>query len=199
MSTPTTTQSPGSARQRLLDAADELFYGQGINATGVDAIVERAEVAIATLYNQFGGKDRLVAAYLDERHRRWCRDWEAAIAAADDPIERVLAIFDALRGWWEAGALQRGCAHVDAVAEIADAHHPAALAAARHKAELRHRLTELVAATEVADPTGTAADLVILYEGALSALLLDLVPDPCARARRLGAALLAPPQRANSP
>lgn len=183
-------QTQPSARERLLAAADELFYTHGINATGVDAVVERAGVALATLYNQFGGKDELVAAYLDERDRRWRADWDAAIAAATTPQGRLLAIFDALDAWWHQEGHYRGCAHVDAAAEITDLDHPATAAAGRHKAHLHQRLAELAAAAGAAEPDQTAADLVILYEGTISALLFGLVTDPLARARRLAASSL---------
>jgi AcrR family transcriptional regulator len=67
MSTNTTehqTEQRGSARERLLAAADELFYEQGIHTVGIDRIIDRADVAKATLYSTFGNKDGLVRAYL---------------------------------------------------------------------------------------------------------------------------------------
>lgn len=179
-----------SARERLLAAAGELFYSRGINATGIDAIVERAGVALATLYKQFGGKDRLVAAYLDERDRRWRADWEAAIAATTAPKQRVVAIFDALQRWWVVEGRYRGCAQVNAAVEITDAEHPAIAAITRHKTHLRHRLTELTCEAGAAKPEQTAADIVVIYEGTVTALLLQLVPEPLKRARRLTAGLL---------
>ncbi|WP_216216844.1 TetR/AcrR family transcriptional regulator [Amycolatopsis aidingensis] len=176
------------ARERLLTAAGELFYTRGINATGIDAIVERAGVALATLYKHFGGKDRLVAAYLEERDRRWRVDWEAAIAAA--PEQRVVAIFDALERWWVTEDRYRGCAQVDAAVEITDVDHPAIAAIARHKTHLRQRLTELASEAGAAEPEQIAADIVVIYEGTITALLLQTVPDPLQRARRLTAGLL---------
>lgn len=181
-----------SARDRLLEAADELFYAHGINATGVSTLVERADVAIATLYNQFGGKDDLVAAYLDERDEAWRRSWEDAIAAAgDDPSARLTAIFDALEQSWQREGRYRGCAHVDAAAELADPDHPAQVTIARHKQHLRDRLAELAAEAGAADPDETASGLLLLYEGAITALQLSLVPQPLATARRLAAAAVA--------
>lgn len=179
-----------SARDRLLAAAGELFYVRGINATGIDAIVERAGVALATLYKHFGGKDRIVAAYLEERDRRWRADWEGAIAAATGPGQRVVAIFDALERWWAAEGRYRGCAQVDAAVEITDAEHPAIAAIARHKTHFRQRLTELTREASAPEPEQIAADIVVIYEGTLTALLLQLVPDPLQRARRLTTWLL---------
>ena len=180
-------QASPPARDRLLAAAGELFYARGINATGIDAIVERAGVALATLYKQFGGKDRLVAAYLEERDRRWRAEWEDAIAATQ---QRATAIFDALERWWAGEGRYRGCAQVAAALEITDFEHPAMTAINRHKAHLQQRLAELAGEAGAAEPEQTAADIVVIYEGTITALLLRNVPDPLQRARRLTAGLL---------
>ncbi|MEB3371953.1 TetR/AcrR family transcriptional regulator [Saccharopolyspora mangrovi] len=173
------------ARERLLAAADELFYARGINATGIDAIVESAGVALATCYKHFGGKNELVAAYLAERDQQWRAAWEAAIAETDEPL---LALFDALERWWDTSGQHRGCAHVDAAVELTDPDHPALAVVAEHKRHLLHRLTELAAAEGFSAPAELAADLLLIYEGTLSALLLNITADPFAQARRLAAA-----------
>ena len=72
----------GSARQRLLDAADELFYLNGISGTGVDDVLARAEVSVATLYAHFGSKDGLLDASLRRRLETWQADWDDAVDAA---------------------------------------------------------------------------------------------------------------------
>src|SRR6201986_5587329 len=83
-----------SARERLLAAADELFYRDGVRSTGMDAIIEKAGVAKGSLYYIFGGKDELVAAYLRHRHDSWRQLVESAQARTDDPDEKILVIFD---------------------------------------------------------------------------------------------------------
>ena len=180
----------GAARERLVAAADELFSRDGIAATPVDEAVRHAGVATATLYHHFDGKDALVAAYLRERHRRWMRRWEAHIDAAPDPTARLLAIFDALDEWAREGGAARGCAFVDAAAEISDRDHPAWNAISTHKADLRARLIELAAAAGRADAESIADQLLLLYEGALTALLVGHVERPIAQSRRLADALL---------
>ena len=57
-----------SARERLLAAANELFYAEGVQTVGIDRVIERAGVAKASLYNTFGSKENLVRAYLESRH-----------------------------------------------------------------------------------------------------------------------------------
>src|SRR4051794_20178037 len=101
--------SPTSARERLLAAADELFYAEGIQSVGIDRIIEKAGVAKASLYSTFGSKEELVRAYLQLRHAARMARIDRSLARTDDPRERLLAIFDALG---EACATPgfRGCA-----------------------------------------------------------------------------------------
>jgi AcrR family transcriptional regulator len=181
----------GDARTRLVTAADELFSTRGIAATPVDEAVRRAGVATNTLYHHFNGKDALVAAYLHERHARWMRRWNGHIAAAADPTEALLSVFDALQAWADEGGAARGCAFVDAAAELSDRAHPAWREIDAHKADLRSRLGELAAATGRGDPDALADALLLLYEGVLTALLVGHVERPIERARNMARTLLA--------
>ena len=86
-----------SPRERLLEAAGELFYAEGVQSVGIDRVIERAGVAKASLYSTFGSKEELVGAYLEERHARIVGRLRAAVEAVDpgDPVARILAVFDA--------------------------------------------------------------------------------------------------------
>jgi AcrR family transcriptional regulator len=91
-----------SARERILDAAYELFSHRGIRAVGVNEVTERAGVATATLYRHFPSKDELVLAFLDVREQRWTKDLieAGAMRRGSNPQERLLAIFDVLDEWF---------------------------------------------------------------------------------------------------
>jgi len=112
------------AGHRLLDAASALFYGRGIRAVGVDLIAEEAGTTKKTLYDCFGSKDALVALYLRRRAIRW---QEFLRSRLDDPAgdagDRLRRVFDALEEWHESG--ERGCAFVNAYAEVGSANDPA--------------------------------------------------------------------------
>src|ERR1700754_2355674 len=84
-----------SARDRLLNAANELFYNEGVQTVGIDRIIERAGVAKASLYNTFGSKEELVLAYLKSRHERTTKQLMAAVDKHTAPADRLLAVFDA--------------------------------------------------------------------------------------------------------
>ena len=160
----------GPARERLLDAAEELFYERGIAATGVDAVLRRARVAPATLYAHFPGKDHLVAAYLRRRHERWRTAWDDALQrCGDDPAARVLAVFDALDVFPGPQRSARGCAFLAAAVEVSDPGHPAQEWLVADTRLLADRLRQLAADAGAAEPDALAAELLLLYDGALAA------------------------------
>src|SRR3982074_3187102 len=84
---------PLSARDRLLAAADELFYAEGVHVVGIDRIIERAGVAKASLYSTFGSKEELVRAYLENHFRARQRSIARILAAHSTPRERILGVF----------------------------------------------------------------------------------------------------------
>src|SRR3979411_2012282 len=84
-----------SPRERLLAAANELFYTEGVQTVGIDRIIEHAGVAKASLYNTFGTKEELVRAYLESRHARTLHRLRRAVAGHTDPKARLVAVFDA--------------------------------------------------------------------------------------------------------
>src|SRR3954466_4343839 len=108
-----------SARDRLLAAADELFYAEGVHTVGIDRIIEHAGVAKASLYSTFGSKDELVRAYLQGRHRARRDRITATLAPLATPREKLLGVFAALAEATAAPGF-RGCAFYNASAESTD-------------------------------------------------------------------------------
>ena len=145
----TKTAKRPSARERLLAASDELFYRDGVHSTGIEAVIEKAGVAKGSLYYIFGGKDELVAAYLRGRHEAWRQRVEAAQAGADDPDEKILAVFDAIADYVSLPEF-RGCPFDNAAAE-APAGECQKQANKDYRDWLRQYFFELAAATGVAD------------------------------------------------
>jgi AcrR family transcriptional regulator len=172
------------ARERLLEAADQLFYAHGIAATGVDAVLQRAGASPATLYAHFAGKDGLVAAYLERRHHRWLATWDAVLARTEDPVDRLLSVLDALALFRRHEGATRGCAVLAAAAELPAADHPARAWIEADTALLHERLHELAHAAGADDPRALAAELVLVYDGTLAAYARG-VADPVPAAREL--------------
>ncbi|WIM96925.1 helix-turn-helix domain-containing protein [Actinoplanes oblitus] len=177
-----------SARERLLAAADELFYAEGVHTVGIDRVIERAGVAKASLYSAFGNKDGLVRAYLQGRHEERRARVLRRVEQHEEPRERLLAVFDALA---ESAAKPgfRGCAFYNAGAE-ADPHGVVREEAAANRAWTRQLFTDLARAAGAPDPAALAGQLVILYDGATVGARQDRGPAAAEQARLMAAALL---------
>jgi len=178
----------GSPRDRLLAAAGELFYGEGIHTVGIDRVIERAGVAKASLYSAFGSKDELVRAYLVDRFAARQRRVAGHIERHREPRQRLLAVFDAL-GERIAESDFQGCAFVRACAETS------ASAAVRGVCDeartwMRSLLVGLCRDAGASDPDALAQQLGMLYDGAVVAAQMDRDRDAAATARATAAALL---------
>lgn len=183
----TTTMRP-TARERLLKAAGELFYEEGVQTVGIDRIIEHAGVAKASLYNTFGSKDELVHAYLADRHQGIRARVEAAIARHRDPRERLLAVFTS-QAEFAAGGGHRGCAFYAACAETRPESR-AAEAADDYRRWLHDLFTGLAREAGAPDPEALGAQLRLLYDGGGVGVRMDEDATAPLLARRLAATLL---------
>ena len=171
-----------AAGTRTLDAADELFYGRGVQAVGMDDIRDAAGVSLKRIYRLFPTKDRLVSEVLRRRDIRWrTRLAEHVAAATTDPVGRLLAVFDWLYTWFSEPTF-RGCAWINMVGELG-AVSPDVLALAReHKRAFREYLGDLVAAA--GRPPAVADHLHLLAEGAMTTAAISGSAEPANTARR---------------
>lgn len=179
------------AAERVLRTASEMFYEEGIRVVGVDTLAERAGVAKMSLYKNFGSKDELVVAYLRNRDERW-RVWfeDAVERRADSPREKLLAVFDAYGEWMERESL-RGCAFINAFAEIPDPAHPAREVVREQKGWMLRYLTGLASEAGAEEPGDLAERLFVLLEGATVADAMRSVNGSMRKAREVAAVLMA--------
>lgn len=187
------TNSPRTltpAGRRILDAASQLFYQEGIHAVGVEAIASAAEVTKKTLYACFGSKDQLVAAYLRERDQRW-RNWLTAWVDehAGSAVERLLGTFDA-GGEWMQKEDPRGCSFINALAELPSSAHPAYPVIMEQKRWMLDYLTDLATAVGVPSPEDLGKTLMLLHEGMAVAFATGCPPDATQQARSSAATLI---------
>ena len=184
------TRPQQGPRERLLAAADELFYHRGIRNVGIDEIIATAGVAKASLYGHFASKDELVAEYVRRRAATWWTWFKAAVEArATTPERRLLAVFDVL-GEWLAEDTFRGCALQNACIELADAGHAGHGVAVTNKRALRSYLVDLATQAGVHGPRASAEQLALLFEGAIVTALLEGSAAPARTARAAAQALL---------
>jgi AcrR family transcriptional regulator len=183
-----TKTAKGSPRERLLAAANELFYTEGVQTVGIDRIIEHAGVAKASLYNTFGSKEALVRAYLDSRHTRTLDRLRRAVDAHTDPRARLLAVFDS-QGEMFARPDFHGCAFASASAE-APSGGLVEQATDNYRGQIRALFAELAAQAGAPDPTALARQLHLVYDGATQSARMDRDPSVAAVARATAEALL---------
>jgi AcrR family transcriptional regulator len=176
-----------SARERLLTAADELFYAEGVHTIGIDRVIERAGVAKASLYNTFGSKDELIRAYLQGRHVAVQERIARHLAQYTDPRMRLLSIFEA-QGELLAQTGYRGCAFSSAVAESPGEAVLDAVRSYRHW--VRGLITDLARAAGAPDPAQLARQLHLVWDGAQQEFRVDRDPSVAMAARETAARLL---------
>ncbi|MCP2264165.1 TetR/AcrR family transcriptional regulator [Promicromonospora thailandica] len=184
------------AGERILLTASELFYERGIRGVGVDLIADQAGVTKKTLYDRFGSKDALVAAYLTRRRERWVAWFGERLAARVDTgarpgADQVLAALEIAEEWAQDNT--RGCAFVNAHAEIGALEHPGNAVVLADKRHMLGVFTDLVRAGGYADAEALGAQVHLLYEGAIIAHSTRAQPDAFGAARAAVRALLARP------
>jgi AcrR family transcriptional regulator len=176
-----------SARERLLEAASELFYDEGVHTVGIDRVIERAGVAKASLYNTFGSKDELVRAYLERRHEGTSARITRYLERYTTPRERLLGVFEA-QGELFADPGFRGCAFVSASAESPG--EAVSRAADDYRGWVRGLLTGLAREAGAAEPEKLGRQLHMIYDGASLSARMDRDSSSSVAARAAAAALL---------
>ncbi|AWW41633.1 TetR/AcrR family transcriptional regulator [Streptomyces cadmiisoli] len=176
------------ARERILQAATELFTAQGVNATGMEQLTTAAHVSKRTLYTHFASKDDLVHAYLTQLRDGRLPPQACQSEPCPDPRGQLLAIFD-----WEPPTTDgplRGCPFLNAAVEVPDPDHPVHQLAAAYKIEFAQRLTDLARQAGACDPEELGEQLALLYDGAACRTMALNSARAGAHARTIAAKLI---------
>ncbi|HXJ18665.1 MAG TPA: TetR/AcrR family transcriptional regulator [Polyangia bacterium] len=181
--------STNSARDRLLAAADQLFYEEGVHTVGIDRVIDRAGVAKASLYSAFGSKEELIVAYLQGRAEERARRITDRIARHDGPRARILSIFELL-GERVAEPGFRGCAFVNASAEGPPGDSKIRRVCRGSREWLRGLFTDLARDLGAPDPALLGRQLTLLYDGAMMGASMDRDPAIARQGRAMAEALL---------
>jgi AcrR family transcriptional regulator len=183
--------SDADAGERILKAAYELFSRQGVQATGIDAIISRAGVARQTLYRHFDSKEALVVAFLERREELWTRRWlqREVQRRASDPAAGLLTVFDVFDQWFHRRDFE-GCSFINVLLEHPDPKDVAHRASAAHLAEIRDFVGDLAREAGIAHAEEFARQWHILMKGSIVAAA-EGDQEAARRAKAVGTALLA--------
>src|SRR2546421_2740784 len=192
-----------SARGRLLSAGTHLFCKDGINATGIDAIINEAGTAKTTLYKLFGSKTNLVHAVLESEGKQW-REWfiGAIEAGGGDAEKKLSRIFPALKSWFSEERFY-GCPFINAVAEHDKDQKQFRNIAMKHKKVVLAHIEKLATEMGAAEPEVLAHQLALLIDGAIVAAMVSRNPGVADMAGLAACSLFGPakvkkPKRAAS-
>ena len=186
------TKSPRlPARDRILAAASDLFYREGVQNVGVDRIVAESGVAKMSLYNHFKSKDALIAAWLQQQGERW-RTWfkERVESMAAQPGDRLLAMFDVLQEWFQQPDF-RGCPFINSSVELVDPDHPGYRIAMQHQEAMADYILGLVEAAQLPHAETLAQQLLILVEGATVVAMMQRDATTAMLAKQAAASSIA--------
>jgi AcrR family transcriptional regulator len=159
----------GSMRERLIEAANELFYAQGLRAVSVDKVIERAGTTKVTFYRHFQSKDDLIVAYLESRAEGERNGVDAAIAHGDGDVDVTLGMMAEHTGAAACSPGFRGCPFINAAAEYPDPDSAVRKLVDAHRDWWTSAFERLVAPLGLADPAAIADDLMLLRDGIMVA------------------------------
>ena len=178
-------------RDRLLNAADRLFYQEGVRAVGIDRVIAEADVAKATLYAHFPSKDDLIVAVLQHREESVSDFMRTAMERHGRRTkDRLRAFFAALKDWFQTPDF-RGCAFINAAVELADPDHPGSKYVRGYKERFRGLIDELVEEAVGKAHARLTPAIAILVEGAIVTAVIHGSAGAAQVARDAALALVA--------
>jgi AcrR family transcriptional regulator len=160
-----------SARERILLTAHDLFYADGIRATGIDRIIKQAKVTKVTFYRHFSSKHDLIIAFLAYRHQQWINWFPESIKRHGNTVD---ALIPTLLEWF-GSEYYRGCAFINSVGEFGETMPEVIQLSQQHKQDMTTLIGTLLA--ESADKQNTANALALAVDGAIIRAQIDQNPD----------------------
>lgn len=179
-----------SKKEHILNVASDLFYKQGIRATGVDQVAAESQIVKMTLYNNFKSKDELVLAYLLRQDEMW-REWfsQSIDKMSQTTKGKLVAIFDVLEEWFQEPDFN-GCAFIKTASEFSNPTHPYNEAANKYKTYLKDYIMNLVQQSDVKHPEMLGNGIYLLVEGAITITMLQTDPMAAQHGKEIASLLI---------
>ena len=174
--------------------ASKLFYEQGYNSTGINQIIDEADIARGSLYNHFPSKLDLLSAYIEQAENLWFTALETYLVPIKDPRSKLLAIFD-FREEEQGKIAFRGCQFAKVMAELSKDDLRIFEQVSREKDKLKLYIKNLLAQIDLKNPSALTSDMIceaifLLLEGSTVAASLYKGEASIKNAKTIVAALL---------
>ena len=163
-----------SARERILLTAHDLFYRDGVRATGIDKVIAEAKVTKVTFYRHFPSKNDLITAYLEYRHDLWMRWFEDAISRYSTEYQGLMVLVPVLKEWFDK-PIYRGCAFINSVSELGGVLPNVIEISSRHKQDMMLTIAKLLPDTPRREKLANAAAIAV--DGAIVKAQLEAKTD----------------------
>lgn len=163
-----------SARERILLTAHDLFYRDGVRATGIDKVIAEAKVTKVTFYRHFPSKNDLICAYLEYRHDLWMAWFEDAISRYSTEYQGLMVLVPVLKEWFDK-PIYRGCAFINSVSELGGVLPNVIEISSRHKRDMMLTIAKLLPDTERREELANAAAIAV--DGAIVKAQLEAKTD----------------------
>ena len=180
----------GTVRERLIETASALFYEQGYNNTGINEIIEKAQVAKASMYSHFRTKDELCVAYLKHKESDFLSGLRQFIDAVPAGKSKIEGIFDFLLQFYHSTGF-RGCWCINTMSEIPRDNQLIREEIVRQKVTLKRYISDLlIAHTELSNTASITNQLYVIYEGAVAESYLHQEEWPILEAKEIAKKLI---------
>lgn len=156
-------------KERIIEAASRLFYFNGYNQTGINQIIEEANVAKASMYQHFRSKEDIAVAYLIARHSMWMGQLNECVSVQNTSKGKVIGCFDFLAKWLTEVNF-RGCGWQNIITDLPEDHQKIRQQAILHKNDVRIWIQNLLKREDQYDNDEAEElgdEVLILLEGAI--------------------------------
>jgi AcrR family transcriptional regulator len=183
-----------AAKTKILNVASKLFYEQGYNSTGINQIIDEADIARGSLYNHFPSKRDLLSAYIEQAEDAWFAALEEYLAPIKNPKSKLLSIFD-FREKEQFKTSFRGCQFAKVVAELSQDDLKIFEQVSREKDKMKQYIKNLLVQIDLKNPSALTIEMIceaifLLLEGSTVAASLYRSEVPIKNAKIIAAALL---------
>lgn len=176
-----------TVRERVLQAATELFDSRGINSSGIDTIIAHSGIAKASLYKYFPSKNQLIIEYLKQKSNRlftWLN--QQLDNETSNSQEKLFELCELFEQWMTTSDFQGLPFHIASV-EFPDPAHPVNHYSVELSQQLQQYITNIAKQAGVKQAKVLAHQLAIIFEG--GAMLERLNPQSGAANRAKTAAI----------
>lgn len=182
-----------SVRERIIETASILFYENGYTQTGINQIIEEANVSKASMYHHFRSKEDIAVLYLQQKHILWMSKLVYCSIDKKNAKEKILEVFKYM-DTWSMEVEYRGCSWQNIFTELPMDHHKIREQVILSKNQMRKWLRDTIKEDERCnnrEANELGDQILVLMEGAYILSQIQKKAWPIENARKVCARLMS--------